>query len=81
MITLTTKKAVRALKRELGARARQPDLMVLENTSGTFQVEALADEIEDFERMNQKQIDSDVIADDLMGDLVQWLKDERLLEQ
>jgi hypothetical protein len=79
--TLTTKAAVKALKRELGERARQMDLVVVENESGTVQVEATTDQIEDFERMESKVVDSDVISDQLMDALVEFLRRENLLEK
>ncbi len=81
MKTLTTKAAVKALKRELGERARQMDLVVVENESGTVQVEATTDQIEDFERMESKVVDSDVISDQLMDALVEFLRRENLLEK
>ncbi|NBX72804.1 MAG: hypothetical protein EBQ89_00705 [Alphaproteobacteria bacterium] len=81
MKTLTTKAAVKALKRELGERARQMDLVVVENESGTVQVEATPDQIEDFERIEDKVLDSDVISDQLMEELVDFLRRENLLEK
>ncbi len=81
MKTLTTKAAVKALKRELGERARQMDLVVVENESGTVQAEATTDQIEDFERMESKVVDSDVISDQLMDALVEFLRRENLLEK
>ena len=81
MKTLTTKAAVKALKRELGERARQMDLVVVENESGTVQVEATTDQIEDFERIEDKVVDSDVISDQLMDALVEFLRRENLLEK
>ncbi len=81
MKTLTTKSAVKALKKELGERARQMDLVVVENESGTVQVEATTDQIEDFERIEDKVLDSDVISDQLMNELVDFLRRENLLEK
>jgi hypothetical protein len=78
---LTTKSAVKALKKELGERARQMDLAVVENESGTLQVEATTDQIEDFERIEGKVVDSDVIADQLMDELVEFLRGKNLLEK
>jgi hypothetical protein len=79
--TLTTKAAVKALKKELGERARQMDLVVVENESGTVQAEATTDQIEDFERIEGKVVDSDVIADQLMDEVVEFLRRENLLEK
>jgi len=60
-------------RRELGQRARQLELAIIENESGTIQ-------IEDFERLGNPAIGSDVIADNLMDKLIEHLKAEELLE-
>jgi len=44
MNTITTKEAAKLVRRELGQRARQRELAVLENESGTIQIEATTDE-------------------------------------
>jgi hypothetical protein len=80
MTTFTTKKAVKLVCRELEQRGRQRDLVVVENESGTIQIEATTDEIEDFEMVGNPPIDSDVIADDLMNKLIEHLQFEELLE-
>ncbi len=80
MRTFTTKSAGKIVRKELLQRERQIDLMVLQNESGSAQVEATTDQIEDFERMQSKIIDSDVISDDLLTQLVCFLTEERLLE-
>lgn len=80
MKTFTTKKAVNLVCRELEQRGRQSDLVVVENESGTIQIEATIDEIEDFEMVGNPPIDSDVIADDLMAKLLEHLRFEELLE-
>jgi hypothetical protein len=41
--------AAKLVCRELEQRGRQWDLVVVENESGTIQIEATTDEIEDFE--------------------------------
>jgi hypothetical protein len=81
MKTFTTKKAVKLVCRELEQRGRQWDLAVIENESGTIQIEATTDEIEDFERLGNPAIDSDVISDDLMAKVLDHLQIEELLEQ
>ena len=78
--TFTTKKAVELVCRELEQRGRQWDLVVVENESGTIQIEATIDEIEDFEMVGNPPINSDVIADELMTALLDHLKAEELLE-
>ena len=80
MTTYTTKDAARLVRRELGQRARQLELAVLQKESGTIQIEATTDEIEDFEMAGNPPIDSDVIADELMTALLGHLKAEKLLE-
>lgn len=80
METYTTKKAVKLVCRELEQRGRQSDLVVVENESGTIQIEATIDEIEDFEMVGNPPIDSDVIPDELMTALLDHLKAEELLE-
>lgn len=80
MKTFTTKKAGKLVCRELEQRARQWELVVVENESGTIQIEATTDEIEDFEMVGNPPIDSDVITDELMASLVEHLNAEKLLE-
>jgi hypothetical protein len=80
MNTITTKEAAKLVRREFGQRARQLELAVLENESGTIQLEATTDDLEDFERLGNPPIDSDVIADELMTVLLEHLKAEELLE-
>ena len=78
--TFTTKKAVKLVCRELEQRGRQSDLVIVENESGTILIEATIDEIEDFELVGNPPIDSDVITDALMSDLLEHLRSENLLE-
>ena len=80
MKTFTTKKAGKLVCRELEQRGRQSDLVVVENESGTIQIEATIDEIEDFEMVGNPPIDSDVIADELMTTLLSHLEAEHLIE-
>ena len=80
MKTFTTKKAGKLVCRELEQRGRQSDLVVVENESGTIQIEATIDEIEDFEMVGNPPIDSDVIADELMTALLGHLEAEHLIE-
>ena len=80
MKTYTTKKAVKLVCRELEQRGRQSDLVIVENESGTIQIEATLDEIEDFEMVGNPPIDSDIIPGELMTALLDHLKAEELLE-
>lgn len=81
MKTITTKAAVSHVCRELASRSRQLGLFVVQNESGTLELQATTDEIEDFERMGNLAIDSDVIADELMSQLVEHMRYEELLEK
>ena len=76
----TTKESAKLVQRELSERSRQLSLVVLLNESGTVQVEATSDEIDDFERAGNPVVESDVISDELMDALVAYLKREALLE-
>ena len=80
MKTFTTKEAAKLVCREIGQRARQLELAVIENESGTIQLEATTDEVEDFERLGNTPIESDIIADELMTVLLGHLEAENLLE-
>jgi hypothetical protein len=55
--------------------------VVVENESGTIQVNATEDEIDDFQRMTDKEIDSDVVPDALLSELESFLQREGLLEE
>jgi hypothetical protein len=78
--TFTTKEAAKLVRREFGQRARQLELAVLENESGTIQIETTTDDLEDFERLGNPPIDSDVLPDDLMAALLEHLEAEHLIE-
>jgi len=80
MNTITTKEAAKLVRREFGQRARQLELVVLENESGTIQLEATTDDLEDFERLGNPPIDSDVLPDEQMTSLLTQLQVEELLE-
>jgi hypothetical protein len=69
------------VKAELSERARQLDLAIVENESGTVQIEATSDEIDDFQRMKGIGLDSDVLPDELLEKLLNHLKREALLEK
>jgi hypothetical protein len=76
----TTKESAKLVHRELSERSRQLSLVVLLNESGTVQVEATTDEVDDFERAGNRAVESDVISDELMDALVAYLEREALLE-
>ena len=80
MKTFATKKGGELFDEDLENRARTIGLLVVENESGTIQINLTSDEAEDFERMTDRQIDSDVMSDEVVDELLAWLKSESLLE-
>jgi hypothetical protein len=80
MKTFATKKGGELFDEDLENRARVIGLVVVENESGTIQINLTSNEAEDFERMTDQQIDSDVMPDEVVDDLLAWLKSECLLE-
>jgi len=82
MKTFTTKLAAELVADELDERSRQLGLVVLENQSSDVCVEATSDEIEDYERMSGELLgDDDVIENERLLKLVEWLRREKLLEK
>jgi hypothetical protein len=81
MKILATKEGGKLLDEDLEKRARVIGLSTVENESGTIQINLTTDECEDFERMNDKQIDSDVMPDSIVSELVSFLENEGLLEK
>lgn len=80
MKTLATKLGGLLLNDDLETRSRQNGLVVVENESGTIQINLTSDEVDDFERMSDLQIDSDVVADSVLAALMSFLEREKLLE-
>ena len=76
-----TKAAGGLVDDELETRSRQLGLVRVENESGTMQVNATEDEIDDFHMMSGKEIDSDIVSDALVAELVGFLEDEKLFEE
>jgi hypothetical protein len=81
MKILATKEGGKLLNEDLETRSRQLGLVVVENESGTVQINATEDEIDDFQRFSDKEIDSDVVPDSLLQELVDFLQREELLEE
>jgi hypothetical protein len=81
MIRLTTKTAADLVSQELQNRARNLALAVLCNESTTMELEVATDEVEDFERAAHVVIDSDIVPDPTFKLLVDYLRDEGLLEK
>ena len=81
MKILSTKEGGKLLNEDLEKRARVNGLCTVENESGTIQINLTTDECEDFERVTDKQIDSDVMPDPVVSELVNFLERESLLEE
>ena len=69
------------LNEDLETRSRQNGLVVVENESGTVQINLTSDEADDFERMTDLQIDSDVMPDSMVAELLNFVEREGLLEE
>jgi hypothetical protein len=80
MKILATKEGGKLLNEDLEKRARVNGLCTVENESGTIQINLTTDEAEDFERMTDHQIDSDVVPDAVISELQSFLQREGLLE-
>ena len=80
MKILATKLGGELLNEDLEKRARVIGLCTVQNDSGTIQINLTTDEAEDFERMTDKQIDSDVLPDATISGLQKFLESEGLLE-
>jgi hypothetical protein len=81
MKILVTKAAGDLVDKDFETRSRQLGLVIVENESGTMQVNATEDEVDDFQRMTDKEIDSDIVPDVLLSELVSFLEDEKLFEE
>jgi hypothetical protein len=80
MKIVATQKGGELLSEDLETRSRQIGLMVVANVSGTIQINLTEDEAEDFERVSERQIDSDVMPDEVVDELLKFLSNEGLLE-
>ena len=81
MIKFTTKEAGKLLYTDDSRSNGCPEVCFFENESRTFEIEATISEIEAFEQEKDIQIDSDVIPDALLDDLVEFLNVNRLLDK
>ena len=81
MKTLATKEGGKLLDEDLEKRARVNGLCTVENESGTIQINLTSDEADDFERVSDQQIDSDVMPDAIVSELMNFLENEGLLEK
>ncbi len=81
MKTLATKEGGKLLNEDLEKRARVNGLCTVENESGTIQINLTSDEADDFERMTDQQIDSDIMPDVMISELQSFLAREGLLEE
>ena len=81
MKILATKEGGELLNEDLEKRARVNELCTVENESGTIQINLTSDEADDFERVSDQQIDSDVMPDAIVSELMNFLENEGLLEK
>ncbi len=80
MKILCTKNGGKLFNEDLEKRSRQNELVVVENESGTTQINLSCDEADDFERMTDQKIDSDVMPDAVVAELINFLEKEGLFE-
>jgi hypothetical protein len=80
MKILATEKGGELLNEDMEQRARVIGLCTVENESGTIQINLTTDEADDFERMTDQRIDSDVMPDEMVSKLLSFLQNEGLLE-
>ena len=80
MKILATKEGGKLLNKDLEKRERVNDLLVVENESGTVQINMTSDEADDCERITGQQIDSDVMPDSVVSKLQAYLEEEGLFE-
>lgn len=81
MKILATKEGGKLLNDDLETRSRQNGLVIVENESGTVQINLTSDEVDDFERMTDQKIDADVMADAMVAELLNFVEREGLLEE
>ena len=81
MKILATKEGGKLLNEDLEKRARVNGLCTVENESGTIQINLTSDEADDFERVSDQQIDSDIMPDAIVSELMSFLENEGLLEK
>jgi len=80
MQTFTTKRATDLLYADDFRSNGCPDVWVLQNESGSIELEALTEEIESAANELEIEIDSDVIPDDQMTALVEHLNSSCILD-
>jgi hypothetical protein len=82
MITYTTKAfSLLPDADEMRSNGSPAETMVLFNESESIQLEAVQSEIEAFEEESGRVIDSDLIDDEVMAELIDFLNQERLLDK
>ena len=81
MQTFTTKRATHLLYTDDFRSVGCPDVCVLENESGTIELEALTGEVQTTLEKLELGIDSDVIPDEVMIALIEHLNLTKSLDQ
>jgi hypothetical protein len=65
---------------EMRSNGPGDDVMILQNESGTIQLEATLDEVESAAAELELEIDADVIPDEVMTALIEHLNSARVLD-
>jgi hypothetical protein len=81
MKTFTTKAATNLLYADYARSNGCPDVWVLQNASGSAELEATTAEIEEFQANTSTSVESDLITDDVMDSLIEFLNLNRKLDQ
>jgi hypothetical protein len=80
MQTFTTKRATDLLYADDFRSNGCPDAWVLENKSGTIELEALTEEVESALEKLELEIDGDVIPDEAMTAIIEQLNTSKVLD-
>ena len=65
---------------EMRSNGNHPEVVVLYNESGTIELEAVQSEVEEFEQESGISIEADVVDDEIMNGLIEYLNLNRLLD-
>jgi hypothetical protein len=65
---------------EMRSNGPGPDAMILQNESATLQLEATLDEVESAAEELNLEIDADVIPDEVMTSLIEYMNSSRILD-
>jgi len=65
---------------EMRSNGCPPEVIILQNESETVELEAVLSEVESFQEESGISIDSDVIDDEVMSALIEFLNTKRFLD-